>query len=159
MATLITEPVMQSALTRHAEFIKAADLTALVLTNIAAQKRLTTQAALTALSLLTCIQTSAQGVHIAFEFAHLPDTPAPDGLNEPNLGRLIYLYIGLQGAGIVAQYAAASGTWTECQSHGNYGNNPASGGTWTATTKHKPSLYTPPLVQTIIQTLIKQTPN
>ena len=64
--------------------------------------------------------------------------------------KLVTVYIGLYGIGIIACYYAASDEWHECQSHGNYGKNLASGGNWSVTNK---STNPPECIKNLIKTL------
>lgn len=107
-----------------------------LLQRISQQKHIDTIACLTA---LTCTDPNIferQGIYVNYETV----------CNDPELtnrnGDLVAVYIGLYGVGIVAQYIASEDVWHECQSHGNFGNNFASGGTWTVTQKHKKRVQT-----------------
>ena len=90
------------------------------LRHVAAMRRIPSISAITALLAAMELKPSPlAGVDIAIE-------------TDEAGSRLIYIYIGLAGVGIVAQYNAASGQWFECRSNGNFGDNIAYGGTWAA---------------------------
>ena len=90
------------------------------LRHVAAMRRIPSTSAITALLAAMELKPSPlAGVDIAIETAEAGS-------------RLIYIYVGLAGVGIVAQYNAESGQWFECRSNGNFGGNVACGGTWAA---------------------------
>lgn len=104
--------------------------------HVAAMRRIPSVSAITALLVAMRLEASPlAGVDIAIETAEAGS-------------RLIYIYVGLAGVGIVAQYNAASGQWFECRSHGNFGGNTAYGGTWSA---GKGSAVVPDVVLRIIK--------
>ena len=111
-----------------------------VFQQIKKQRHIGPQAAITAFMLLGAERLEAKGVYANFEF------------EVGNDESLVAVYVGLYGAGIVAAYYVYSDEWHECQSHGNFGKNYASGGTWTTTTKHKArAKYTPQIIEQIIK--------
>ena len=103
---------------------------------IKAQRKLNTTAVLTALALSDADELEGKGVYVSYEFT------------QNNM--LVTVYIGLYGIGIIACYYAANDEWHECQSHGNYGKNCASGGNWSVTNK---STNPPECVKNLIKTL------
>lgn len=105
---------------------------------IQAHRTVNTQAVLTALATIPCATLEAQGIFVNWEWRADGDATTA----------LVFAYIGLVGVGIVAQYNARQDDWHECQSHGNFGGNPASGGTWSGKGVSK----TPPA---IVQKLVK----
>lgn len=48
---------------------------------------------------------------------------------------IIFVYVGIKGLGIVAQYIGRQNLWYECFSHGNCGKNYSHGGTWSVAAK------------------------
>lgn len=48
---------------------------------------------------------------------------------------IIFVYVGIKGLGIVAQYIGRQNLWHECFSHGNCGKNYSYGGTWSIVAK------------------------
>lgn len=48
---------------------------------------------------------------------------------------ILYVYVGIKGLGIVAQYNGYQNLWYECFSHGNCGKNYSCGGTWSVGAK------------------------
>lgn len=48
---------------------------------------------------------------------------------------IIFVYVGIKGLGIVAQYSEHKKMWYECFSHGNCGKNYSCGGTWSVGAK------------------------
>ena len=102
----------------------------------AQRKKLNTPAILTALALSDADELEGKGVYVNYEFTQN--------------NKLVTVYIGLYGIGIIACYYADNDEWHECQSYGNYGKNFASGGNWSVTNK---STNPPEGIKNLMKTL------
>ena len=103
---------------------------------IKSTNKITTSAVIIALALSDADALESKGVYVNYELT--------------NKGDLVALYIGLYGIGVVACYYTAGHVWHECQSHGNYGKNFASGGTWSTIKK---GANVPQCVQNLIKAI------